>query len=329
MKKLTELTQSQTIDKKCVVYYRVSTDPQDQDSQELEVLKYCKDNDYMIVKDFPETKSGRRYDRKVLTECIKYLYDNHIHTLIMAEISRLSRSTEGGAILHQLTRDKKCIIGIRDKVKTLDDNFQEDREMTAKALGAIEASMRESDRIGNRTSKGKKSKVFSKGIWTGGKFLPFGYVSVNKLLKLDPKEAEIAKDIFQKYYQGWGTVKIANYLNGQGIKTKLGYQWTRTTLNKLLKHRIYIGIRQYGEDSMYVQELQIIDNHIFETCQKRMTENLNTNFDFNKRKKFDFAFDKQLLKCQCGRYYYGVHRDGIFYYKCISGKGVRGWETKP
>jgi len=328
MKNVSQQTDNKTFNKNCVLYYRVSTDPQETERQEFECLKHCKDNDYTVVKVFQETKSGRKTDRKVLTECLNYIKDNNIHFLIMAEISRLSRSLEGSAILYRLTNEKVCIIGIKEKIKTLNADFTEDRIESVRANDAITRAIEESNNIGYRTSKGKRAKVFSKNIWTGGKYLPYAYQSIDGKLCVDTKEAEIAKDIFQKYYSGWGTVKISNYLNMQNIPTKLGYKWTRTTLNKLLRHKVYIGIRQYNEDFKHVPELQIIDDSIFETCQKRMTESKNINFDFNKRKKYNFMFDKQLLKCQCGKYYYGIQRDGNYSYKCISGKGTKGCGNK-
>jgi DNA invertase Pin-like site-specific DNA recombinase len=324
MKKIAQQTVSEQFNKYCVLYYRVSSDPQDTERQEYECLSYCKTNGYNVQKVFQETKSGRKTDRKVLTECLNYIKYNDIHYLIMAEISRLSRSLEGSAILFRLTNEKVCIIGIREKIKTLNDDFTEDRIESVRANDAITRAIEESNTIGYRTSKGKRAKIFSKGIWSGGKFKPYGYQSINGILCVEPKEALITKDIFLKYYNGWGTVRISNFLNSQGIPTKLNCKWSRTTLNILLRHRIYIGIRNFKKDEIYVKELQIIDNNIFDVCQKRMTENLNTNFDFNKLKKYNFMFDKQLLKCQCGKYYYGIQRGDKAIYKCISGKTSRG-----
>lgn len=318
MKKIAQKPVKQAV-KQCCLYYRVSSDPQENLRQESECLDFCKDNGYNVQKIFQEKQSGRKEDRLQMTNCLEYIKANGIQFLIMAEISRLSRSLEGASIIHRLTHEKVNVIGIRDEIKTLTDDFQEDREMTAKASQAVTDAIKESNRISYRVTKGKRAKVLSKGIWTGGKYLPFGYHSVNGILTVEPQEALIVKKIFEMYYNGDGSIKIANWLNNQKISTKLGYKWTRTTINQMLKHKIYFGLRIYKDEQVYVKELKIIDVIIYNACQKRMTESQNVNFDFNQLKKYDYLFDKKLIKCEhCGKYYIGYGKQN--YYKCVSGK---------
>jgi len=319
MKKQVQTSGNQSINKDCVVYYRVSSNPQETERQKMECLDYCKINDYNIVcKPFEEKKSGRKEDRQVMNNCLKYIKDNNIHYLIISEISRLSRSLEGSTILHQLTKDKVCVIGIMDKVKTLNDDFSENREETAKASGAITEAIKESNRTSYRVINSKRASVLYRGIWTGGKYLPFGYQSVNKKLVIDPKEAEIVGDIFNKYLSGWGAIKISNWLNLQNIPTKLNQKWLRSTINQMLPHRLYIGKRQYDGKDIDTPDLKIIDENIFYAVQKRMKERKNTDLTFNQLKKYDYLFSGLIVCGVCGKKYYGLFRDNQ--YKCSSGK---------
>ena len=52
--------------------------------------------------------------------------------------------------------------------------------------------------------------------------MPYGYVMTNsKTMKFDVDEpaAQVVRDIFEKYNEGWGYKKIANYLTEKHIPT--------------------------------------------------------------------------------------------------------------
>jgi len=323
MKKTGKQSANQSFNKDCVLYYRISSTPQETARQKAECLDFCQNNGYNIVcEPFEEPKSGRKENRKIMTECLNYIKDNDIHYLVIAEISRLSRSLEGSEIIRRLTADRVCVIGILDGIKTLDDNFNEDREMTARASQAVTDSIKESNRIGARVSRGKRTKVLTEGHWWGGIYLPYGYVSNKGVLTIDPKEAEYVKLIFEKYLNGWGSIKISNWLNMEGIPTKLKSQWSRSTINQMLPHTLYIGKRVFKGQELETPELRIIDDNTFFAVQERMKARKNTDKTFNQLKKYDYLFTG-LLKCGvCGRSFYGLYRDNL--YKCSSGKYHRG-----
>jgi len=56
---------------------------------------YAEKNDFQVVKVFEEKISGgkRNEEREILLECVDYCIDNHIHTLLTSELSRVGRST--------------------------------------------------------------------------------------------------------------------------------------------------------------------------------------------------------------------------------------------
>lgn len=323
MKTKGQKSENQSFNKDCVVYFRVSRTVQETERQRMECLQYCKDNGFNIITDpFEEKISGRKRDRKEMTKCLNFIKENNIHYLILSEISRISRSLEGGSILDRLTQDKVCIIALKEEIKTFNDDWTINHKHIEMALFAVSQAIKESNYISMRTKSGKKAKVVYTGAWTGGKFLPYGYKSQNKKLVIDPAEAEIVKQIFEKYLSGWGSIKISNWLNLQNIKTKLNSKWIRSTINQMIPHRIYIGKRQFNNGEIETPELRILDDDTFYLAQKRMKERKNTDISFNKQRKYDYLFTG-IMKCGvCEKSFIGVNRYNI--YKCSTGKYSKG-----
>jgi site-specific DNA recombinase len=309
-------------DKRIVVYYRCSRNVQKDIRQEQDCRKYCDEHGYTVVQTFREKISGRKRDRQAMTECINYLKSEKIRYLCVSELSRISRSLEGSKILDELTQLSICLIALKEEIKTFRDDFSVDNNQLVLANFALTNAIKESDYLSYRIKSGKRSAVLSGSSWTGGKFLPYGYTSNNGILQIEPTEADIVLKVFTMYRDGWGTIKIANWLNMKCIKTKLNCQWFRPTIVQMFGHRIYIGKRQYDGQDIDTPELRIISDDLFNEVQKLLKERKNTDQTFNQLKKYDFLLDKGLIKCNCGRNYYGlqIKNKPTATYKCTSGK---------
>lgn len=91
---------------------------------------------------------------------------------------------------------------------------------------------------------------------------PYGYELVKngvftkrgverKVLKKIPLEAEIVKKIFDlTTEEGYGGIRIANYLNEHNIKTHKDNTWSANAVNRLIKNPIYTGHLVYGKTSV-------------------------------------------------------------------------------
>lgn len=63
------------------------------------------------------------------------------------------------------------------------------------------------------------NESYRKGQYTGGPVI-YGYDVVDKKNVINPEEAEIVKEIFTKYSQGYTAVALAKDLQARGIRTK-------------------------------------------------------------------------------------------------------------
>lgn len=132
-------------------------------------------------------------------------------------------------------------------------------------------SMRVKTRLGQLVEEGK---------FTGGAAM-FGYRYVksgvvNKKgkelteLEIVPEEAAIVQMIFMKTVnEGYGTWRLCNLINAQGIKTHNGAKFQSNTVNRILRNYTYTGYyRKGGKKSCFLEHLKIIDEDIYEEAQK-------------------------------------------------------------
>lgn len=137
----------------------------------------------------------------------------------------------------------------------------------------------ESEKTSIRT-KTSLGQMVEEGHFKGGT-APYGYDLVksgrfNKRkhelydLKVDETEAEVVRLIFNKYTnEGFGTWRIANFLNSKGYKTRKGKNWHQASIRGILGNLTYTGVLRCGEvRSPLLQELQIIKPEQFEVANK-------------------------------------------------------------
>lgn len=135
----------------------------------------------------------------------------------------------------------------------------------------------------------RMQQLTAEGIYRGGP-VPFGYMLENRGrlnkkgkpsydLAINAEEAEWVKDIFEKTVKdGYGSFRIANYLNKQGVKTHNDSKFQCNTVLRILRNKLYCGYMVSGETvSPQLKELQIIDEMMFEQAQHILDEREKKN----------------------------------------------------
>lgn len=129
-------------------------------------------------------------------------------------------------------------------------------------------------------TKTRLEQLTENGHFTGGG-VPYGYrlerlgrmnkknQPVNDLV-IDDTAAEIVRLIFYKYVnEGMGAQRISHYFADMKIKKADGSDFPNTTINRILKNSIYVGILTNGEaHSEYLPDLQIIDADTYARAQE-------------------------------------------------------------
>ena len=125
----------------------------------------------------------------------------------------------------------------------------------------------------------KHSQMVQDEQYRGG-LVPYGYHPefmgrTNKKnqqvrdLVIDENEANTVRQIFHLITdEGYGTNRVANWLNERGITTKRNTTlWRGTSVRALIDNPVYIGILRFGDERSEIFEaLRIVDDATFQRC---------------------------------------------------------------
>ena len=204
-------------------------------------------------------RSGYTFDQRPGYQAMRReLVSHKKDILIVKDFSRFSRRNSRGLVELEDLRDAGVrIISIGENV-----DFPNDDDWLKIQFQFIINEMPVTD-----TSK--KVKTVIKRRQQDGKWIcaaPYGYI-VNKKQEFEivPTEAEIVREIFRLYLDGWGYKKIANHLTDEGIPTPrmaererkeaageecrraVKSTWAIVTVQGILDNDFYIGTLRQGK----------------------------------------------------------------------------------
>ncbi len=300
-------------------YCRVSTDKEDQlnslEAQKKFFTEYTQNSGHNLVRLYAdEGISGTKIKNR--TEFLRLMRDAQkglFEMVVVKDISRFARNTVD---FLQSIRQLKAL-NIETVFLTANQTVLGNSEFILTIFGAL--AQEESANTSKRIKFGKKINA-EKGRVPN---FVFGYDKIIGdyfNLEINAAEAKIVREIFEMYTkEEMGAAKIGNILNGRGIKTKRGYNWTQNAIARILTNKLYIGQvingkeevqdfltskrQKRDEEEWYVverPELRIIDDELFERAQAVMEKRKNC-FKNNHERSSNRHLFSTLIKCkECG-----------------------------
>ena len=328
-------------------YCRISVDEElDRDNTSIE-------NQKAIITDFVKQKfpdstlafyedrdrSGYTFEQREGYQAMRReLMAHQKDILIVKDFSRFSRRNSRGLVELEDLRDAGVrIISIGDGI-----DFPNDDDWLKIQFQFLINEMPVTD-----TSKKVKSVI--KRRQADGKWIcaaPYGYL-VNKRQEFEivPTEAEIVREIFRLYIDGWGYKKIANHLTDQGVPTPrmaerdrkeaAGEEYKRTvkpawaivTVQGIIDNDFYIGTLRQGKytrkkingrevkrdelDHIVIEHHHqpIIDYRTFATA--RALRDSRSTAHYRGQKKYDNTYSGFLECGDCGSPMFAMSRRDI------------------
>ena len=180
-----------------------------------------------------EAKTGTRDSREKFQELLEDCRAGKVNMVITKSISRFARNT---VTLLSTIRELKAI--------GVDIYFEEQNIHTLSADGELVISVlasysQEESRSASENQKWRIRKNFEEGKPWDGTLL--GYRYADGAYVIEPAESEIVRRIFREYLSGKGIVAIANGLNADGVKTRMGNEWRKGGVSKVLRNYTYTG----------------------------------------------------------------------------------------
>ena len=175
------------------------------------------------------TKDNRENFQRLLADCRA----GKVDMVITKSISRFARNT---VTLLETVRELKNM--------GVDVFFEEQNIHSLSADGELMLTIlasyaQEESLSASENQKWRIRRNFENGMPWNGTML--GYRYEDGTLVIDPTEAEIVCRIFTEYLGGSGMTAIAKRLNADGIPTRFGNDWGKTSVGKVLQNYAYTG----------------------------------------------------------------------------------------
>lgn len=344
-------------------YCRISVDEElDRDNTSIENQKSIISD--FVSKKFPGSsldffedrdRSGYTFEQREGYQKMRPLLMSHKYDiLVVKDFSRFSRRNSRGLVELEDLRDAGVrIISVGDSIDypTCDDWTAIQFRFLINEMPVTDASKKVKSVVKSRQSKGE---------WICA--APYGYI-VNKKHEFEvvPTEAEIVREIFRLYIDGWGYKRIANHLTELGIPTprmsererkesdkeeyrrQVKNDWSIITVQHILDNDFYIGtLRQgkftrkkingrdirRGEDEHIVFEhhhQEIVDYRTFATVRSLRDKRTKTNY--RGVKKYDNVYSGFLECGDCGAPMFAMSRPDLKEaYRCgtYHRRGIKG-----
>ena len=249
------------------LYARVSSDRQDVDlsvAAQLRALREHADkNGYVVVREYvDEAESGRVADRPRFQEMLDEAKSTKapFREILVWKFSRFTRKREHAVAFKSLLR--------RRGVRVVSITEQADDTPTGRLLEGIIETIDEfySDNLAQDVTRGMREAA-SRGFWVAS-YAPFGYNRVmvqdgpkkRPKLEPDPGSFDVVRRIFDMAEAGKSTLDIARTLNDEGIASRRGNLWGKTSVHAILINEAYTGTLIWGANAKNGAEPVRVEN---------------------------------------------------------------------
>ena len=323
---------------KVVAYARVSSRKQVEkglsiSSQLKEIREYAKDEGWDIVNEYVDkAQSARTADRPSFQRMIKDAESNgfNFDAVLIWKHSRFARNRKDSIVYKSKLKDQNVdVISIKQDT---------DNSPSGQLLEGVIEILDEyrSANLAQDTLRGMVENA-KRGYYNGGN-PPTGYETVKvddngterSKLVIDDEFAPIIKRIFKMAKDGLGGKSIAKKLNEEGLRTRAGNRWGKSSIYRILKNETYTGTMVWnkdgdsayaGDEPIRVEDCypQIIDKETYREVNGLM-EQRKPDKASPKNGNSDYMLSG-LLKCgNCGASMVGTSAKGgkYHYYNCTT-----------
>jgi len=188
--------------------------------------------------------SGGTMDRPALRQLLSDIDAGLIDTVVVYKVDRLTRSLADFAKIVEIFEARHVsFVSVTQHFNTTTSMGR----LTLNVLLSFAQFEREvtGERIRDKIAASKK-----KGMWMGG-FVPLGYDVQDRKLIVNEAEAEVVRNIYDRYLILGCVRKLKEDLDARGVKSKLrvaksggrmgGVSFSRGALYGILRNRLYLG----------------------------------------------------------------------------------------
>lgn len=154
---------------------------------------------------------------------------------------------------------------------------------------------------------------------------PLGYtVDEQKHFQIDPESSQTVQMIFDMYIKGESKTAICGLLNEHGLRTVQGKPFGKSSIDRIIKNRKYIGEYRYQDIVVQGGMPRIISDEVFNLAQREMEKRRTRKAP--KSPKAEYLLSGRLFCGHCKNPMQGVSGTGRsgrkwYYYYCANNRG--------
>ena len=240
--------------------------------------------------------SGGTMERPGLQALLEEIRERNIQVVVVYKVDRLSRSIFDFHKMMQEFAKYEC------NFVSITQSFDTSNSMGKLTLNMLLSFAQFEREVSAERVRDKIAASKAKGLWMGGN-LPLGYDLNDRHLVVNEPEAEIVRQVFQKYLEVQNMLGVAEWLNKQGIHTKKwvtkhsqrtrgGEPFKKNTVQRMLTNPVYLGkITHYRQNKIYNGvHKPIITRELWEQVQQVIRRRFHDPNAFN-----HYKFHKTVL----------------------------------
>lgn len=317
---MTKIKYKRNDNNKAIVYARYSSHSQNDASieQQLEAARaYAKEHGLEIIKEYSDAAMSGRDD------------DRPDFNLMLAEAKKLRPSTLIVWKGDRIARDKTLATLAKHKLKSegcfptyVTENFDPETvegELLDGVLEAVSSFYAKQSQVNIERGMNFNARNC---LSNGSKKYGYRTNPSTKRYEVEPVEAAVVREIYERYAKGDRPSDIAADLNARGARTLAGKPWRNDSVAKILRNVSYKGVYVWGNHEVEGGMPVIIDADLWERVEVRR--------EANKRHKrqdgshADYWLVPKLFCGECGGLMSGAYgKSGgngkeYYYYRCTN-----------
>ena len=219
---------------KTVIYARKSRGTEEELNNQVSICKdYCSKNSYEVSEVFSEIRSSQDFEREQYAALKKYVEENSNIRIIVTHADRLNRNLVEQAKLNELLLSTSSYIEVVGSgIIKLDTPEQ---QMMSNILNSF-------NEYNYKLIRHKMVTGLHNFQERGGKvgITAIGFVRVDKYnYRLDPKKADIIKQIFTDIAEGMSTKEVVNKLEQINFRSNNNKKLGTREVRNIIKNEVY------------------------------------------------------------------------------------------
>jgi site-specific DNA recombinase len=281
------------------------------DVQQRALERWAAEREVQLVLQEPEENvSGGTMDRPVFNRIMRRIRARESGGIVVYKLDRFSRTLVGGlTTLNELT-DRRALFA--SATEPLFDFTTADGRMFLQMNLMMAEYFRERSKESWETSL---IHAVGRGVHVAPD-VPYGYEKdEQKRLVRDALRAPAVAAAYERRADGRPFQRIADWLNGNAPPRSDGRAWTATSVERMIRRRVYLGVAHWGEHENRSAHPPLVDDALWHAAQRRVQH-------YSKRRQSeDIALLHGVVRCAGCRFLMSraLNRSGGYrrhYYRC-------------